>query len=258
MKRSDQSGPSSQRRYLYVAQDVLVAIARGDYAAGDRLPPDREIAARAGVSRPTAREAFLALELIGAVEVRHGDGAYVSGPRARVGGVDGSPLDAPPRELIETRRTLEPSVAALAASRISPEMLVGLSRDLDEAAELAREPEHLPRFITLGLRFHADVAPGCGNSILADIVAQLVNVEMHPLWALINQQAMSSVEARQGQVRDHRAILAAISSGDPARAAEAMRSHLLTLDAAIFAIPRAAPQPDPTEIVTSQRESSSK
>jgi len=238
MQRSDHSGSGSGRRYLAVAQAVLMAIARGDYAPGDQLPPDRELAARAGVSRPTAREALLALELVGAVEVRHGDGAYVSGPRARVGGADGSPLDARPRELIESRRVLEPSVAALAATRMSAETLGELSRDLDEAADLTDDAEDLPRFITLGLRFHADLAPGCGNTLLADIVAQLVNVEMHPLWALVNQQAMSSVEARRGQVTDHRAILAAIRSGDSQEAAEAMSSHLLALDAAIFAVPQ--------------------
>jgi DNA-binding FadR family transcriptional regulator len=240
MQTSDHFGTVGQRRYLAVAQQVLMAIARGDFSAGDRLPPDRDIATSAGVSRPTAREALLALELIGAVEVRHGDGAYVRGPQARVGGVQGSPLDAPPRELIETRRALEPAVAALAATRISPDTLTALSRDLDEAAALVHEPQELPRFITLGLRFHAEAAPGCGNGLLADIVAQLVNVELHPLWALVNQQAMSSAEARQGQVTDHRAILGALASGDPARAEEAMRSHLLALDAAIF-----VPSPQP-------------
>jgi len=234
MQISGQPGQVGQRRYLAVAQQVLMAIARGDFAAGDRLPPDREIATSAGVSRPTAREALLALELIGAVEVRHGDGAYVRGPQARVGGASGSPLDAPPRELIETRRTLEPAVAALAATRISPERLDALGRDLDDSAELVHEPQELPRFITLGLRFHADAAPGCANGLLADIVAQLVDVELHPLWALVNQQAMSSAEARQEQVADHRAILAALASGDPAQAEAAMRSHLLALDAAIF------------------------
>ena len=238
MQRSDQSPRGAGRRYLAVAQAVLVAIARGDYAPGEQLPPDRELAARAGVSRPTAREALLALELIGAVEVRHGDGAYVTGPRARVGGVDGSPLDARPRELIESRRVLEPSVAALAATRMSAETLGHLSRDLDEAAALSDDPENLPQFIRLGLRFHADLAPGCGNGLLADVVAQLVNVEMHPLWALVNQQAMSSVEARRDQITDHRAILAAIRSGDSQLAAEAMSSHLLGLDAAIFAVPQ--------------------
>lgn len=217
---------------------MLVAVARGDYAPGEQLPPDRELAARAGVSRATAREALLALELIGAVEVRHGDGAYVSGSRARVGGVDGSPLDTLPRELIESRRVLEPSVANLAATRADAALIGQLSRDLEEASELVDNPADLPQFIKLGLRFHADLAPGCGNGLLADVVAQLVNVEMHPLWGLVNQQAMSSVEARRGQITDHRAILAAIGSGDSELAAEAMASHLSGLDAVIFAIPQ--------------------
>lgn len=237
MQSSDQSGSGSQRRYLRVAQDLLLTIGRGELSPGDRLPPDREIAASAGVSRPTAREALLALELIGAVEVRHGDGAYVQGPQARVGGVYGSPLDAPPRELIEARRTLEPVVIAMAASRMSPETLDALERDLEEAAQLVDRPQELPRFITLGLRFHADAAPGCGNGLLADLVGQLVNVETHPLWALVNQQAMSSTQARQGQVDDHRAILQALRSADPEQAAEAMRSHLGALNAAIFVHP---------------------
>lgn len=234
MERFDQSGSASRRRYLKVAQELLTAVARGDYPAGSRLPPEREIAIRSGVSRPTAREALLALELVGAVEVRHGDGAYVRGPQARVGGIDGSPLDAHPRELLETRYTLEPMVAALAAGRITTEVLTTVRRDLDEAAELVGELSQLPRFIELGLRFHADIAPGCGNSLLADIVTQLVNVETHPLWALVNQQAMSSVAAREGQISHHRAVFAAIASGDPVRSEDTMRKHLVALNTAIF------------------------
>ena len=240
MERSDQSSSVSGRRYLAVGQSLLMAIARGEYSPGDRLPAEREIATSIGVSRPTVREALLALELIGAVDVRHGDGAYVRGSQARVRGIGGSPLDAPPRELIETRRTLEPGVTALAASRVTPEVLAAVRRDLDEAAGLVNEPTQLPRFVSLGLRFHADLAPGCGNRLLADIVAQLVNVEMHPLWALVNQQAMSTTAARQGQISDHRAILAALASGDAARSEESMRSHLGALDAAIF-IPASPP-----------------
>jgi GntR family uxuAB operon transcriptional repressor len=172
--------------------------------------------------------------LIGAVEVRHGDGAYVRGPQARVGGVEGSALDAPPRELIETRRSLEPVVAGLAARRIDADTLAAVRHDLDEAAELVDEPGQLPRFISLGLRFHADLAPGCGNGLLADIVGQLVSVESHPLWALVNQQAMSSAQARQSQISEHRAVLAAIATGDAHRAEQTMRTHLKALDAAIF------------------------
>jgi len=236
MQRSDQStsGSSSRRRYLAVAQDLLAAIGEGSYPAGSRLPAEREIALRAGISRPTAREALLVLELIGAVEVRHGDGTFVRGSQALVGGVDRSPLDTPPRELIETRSTLEPTVAGLAALRITSDTLDAVRRNVDEAAELVADSAALPRFIALGLRFHAEVAPGCGNTLLADIVIQLVDVENHPLWALVNQQSMSSVGARENQIAEHRSVIAAIAGGDSMRAETAMRQHLLTLKAAIF------------------------
>ena len=240
MHLSDQSG---QRRYLAVAQALLVDITSGRYGAGDRLPADRAIAESFGVSRATAREAQLALEVIGAVEVRHGDGAFVRWPPAQVGGVDGSPLDAPPRELIESRRAIEPVVAGLAATRISSETLDMLRRNVDEATEMVDDDAALPRFMEVGLQFHSGLAPGCGNTLLADIVAQLVNAELHPLWALINQQAMATKAARHGQLRQHREVLDAIVAGDVARAERAMSAHLQTLDTAIFR-PFAAADPE--------------
>jgi DNA-binding FadR family transcriptional regulator len=234
MQRSDQSGSSSSgRRYLAVAQELLAAITQGRHSAGDRLPSDREIAAQAGVSRATAREALLALELVGVVEVRHGDGTFVQG-RAGATGVAASALDVAPRELIETRLNLEPAVCALAAQRITDEALGALQRDLDEAAELVAEPEQLPRFMELGLRFHADLAPCCGNSLMAEIVGQLVNAETHPLWVLVNQLVVSPEQTRREQLAGHRAVLTAIADRDPDRADRAMRAHLDELAAAIF------------------------
>jgi DNA-binding FadR family transcriptional regulator len=187
MHTSDES--ARQRRYLNVAQDLLTAIANGEYAAGERLPAHNEIAAKYQVSRPTAREAFLALELVGAIEVRHGDGTFVRRP-ARVGGTEGSPLDAPPRELIETRLSIEPVAVSLAATRITPERIATLERYLDRQAELVEDQGAVAEFVALGLKFHSDLAPGCGNSLLSGIIEQLVNVESHPLWVLVNQQGL--------------------------------------------------------------------
>jgi DNA-binding FadR family transcriptional regulator len=236
VQRSDQSTPPSRtpRLYLSVAQDLLAAMAAGEYVPGLRLPGDRDLAARLDVSRTTVREAILALELIGAVEVRQGDGTYVRGPHGGVSGIEGSALDVAPRELIEARRSLEPVVAGLAATRIDTDRLRNLTRDLDEATEIVAEPARLPRFMELGLRFHADLALGCGNTLLAGIVGQLVDAETHPLWLLVNQHAVSSLQAREGQLHQHREVLGAIASGDAGRAAAAMTTHLASVDAVIF------------------------
>lgn len=232
MKRSDHS--KSARLYLSVAQDLLTAMAAGEYVPGVRMPGDRELSARLDVSRATVREAILALELIGAVDVRHGDGTYVRGPHAGVAGIEGSALDVAPRELIEARRTLEPVVASLAAMRIETDLLRRLTRDVDEATEIVADPAHLARFMELGLRFHADLALGCGNSLLASIVGQFVSAETHPLWLLVNQHAVSSLAAREGQLRQHREVLAAVASGNAPRAEHAMTVHLTSVDAVIF------------------------
>lgn len=230
MQRSDQS---RSRLYVEVAQQLLTSIAAGEYVPGTRIPGDRELAERLEVSRATAREAILALELIGAVEVRHGDGTYVRVP-AGVTPIEGSALDVPPRELIEARRSVEPVVASLAATRIGSDAFDRLRRDLDEAAEIVADPVALPRFMELGLRFHAEVAAGCGNSLLAGIVGELVNTELHPLWVLVNQLAVSSLTAREGQLAQHIEVIEAIGAGDGPAAARAMGEHLASVDKVIF------------------------
>jgi DNA-binding FadR family transcriptional regulator len=230
----------SNRLYLAVAQSLLATISSGVYGPGDRLPAHSEVATSAKVSRATAREAFLVLELIGAIEVRHGDGTFVRRVDGGVAGVSGS-LNALPKELIEARLHIEPVITALAAERITDEELAALTDDLDRAESLVDSHTDLPEFIALGLRFHAHLAPCSKNEILASVVAELVNVEWHPLWTLVNQQAMGSREARHSQVDQHRRVLRALASRDARAASEAMTTHLAVLGDVIFPHQTAAP-----------------
>lgn len=223
----------SPRRYLAVAQQLLTSITQGTYAPGDRLPAHTEVAASMGVARATAREAFLALELIGAIDVRHGDGTFVRRSTAITGGRQ-SALDAPPQELIECRLTIEPVIAQLAAERIAPERLERLVDIVGQQERLVERADEIPAFVSLGLQFHAELAGGCGNSLLGDISSQLVNVEQHPLWALVNQRGMSAVDSRRQQVEEHEAVLAALRDSAPEAAAGAMRSHLQDLGRSMF------------------------
>lgn len=218
----------TQRRYLHVAQQMLQRIFRGDPAPGARLPSDREIAAQADVSRATAREAVLALELLGVVEVRHGEGAFVTKLVTPMSGQFDSLLDVP-RDLIETRVYIEPLVASLAATRIDKQHLTRLHELVEQTAALVDDIERLPEFIRLGLRFHAELAPGCGNLVLADIVKQLADVEEHPMWTLVNQLTMRTREAREAQVNEHADVLEAIARGDPEASAGAMSRHVSAL-----------------------------
>ena len=237
MGSSDQSARRPGRRYIGVAQDVLGAIAAGRFADGERLPTDRELAVQHGVSRATAREAVLALELIGVVEVRHGDGVYLQAGPVQVVDPESPALGARPQELIESRRVVEPAVAELVADRIGTEDLAVLADELAEAEEIVREPLSLPRFMDLGLHFHSRLATGCGNSLLTRVVTQFVDAEAHPLWTLVNQHALGSIQARLGQLAEHQAIFRAVRDRDATAARDAMRHHLGHLALIIFAIP---------------------
>jgi DNA-binding FadR family transcriptional regulator len=220
---SDQLPPKARRRYLDVAEAIATAITSGELPPGERLPSDREIAQRFGVSRPTVREGLLALEYAGLIDVRQGSGAYVTerhtGPDAATG------VDSP-AQVIEARLALEPAIARLCATRLSPER-ARLLGSLVDRAELEVAPEGSPNdHVRLGLEFHRELANSCDNVFLSNFCSSLVSVNDHPLWLLLNRQAMLTVEARRRQVQEHRRILEAIVKRDPDAAMEAMQVHL--------------------------------
>src|SRR5688572_10659467 len=104
---------ATQRLYEQVAGQVTDLVARGEFKPGDRLPPERDLAKLLGVSRPTVREAMIALEIAGLVEVRVGAGAFVTDKAVVSGAANGRLFEgvgSSPLELIAARRTIEPEV----------------------------------------------------------------------------------------------------------------------------------------------------
>src|SRR5437763_15771007 len=104
----------NRRLYRQIADQIAALIEKGEYGKGQRLPPERGLAKQLGVSRPSVREALIALEVEGYVEVRVGSGVYVVGPQpaepARA-----MPADSGPFELIKARWLIEAECAAMAA-----------------------------------------------------------------------------------------------------------------------------------------------
>lgn len=228
MKWTDQSDDSlPSKRWLGVAQRLLADIEGGVYAPGDSLPPDRSLAPEFQVGRGTVREALLALELIGALEMRQGSGTFV---RERWGRLHPDLMEGQwqvqPDQLIEARRTVEPPVIAQACERASEHSIQQLRDDVEQAAHLVSKPEAVPRFVGLGLQFHANLAELSDNKLLAGIVHQLVDLGSQPMWVLLNQHALSYEGARQHQVDEHREIVDGIEKRDVARVQAAIASHL--------------------------------
>ncbi len=213
------SKSGNPRLYDRVAKDVAAKIANGEFAVGDRLPSERELALAYGVSRPTVREAIIALELDGLVEVRKGVGVFVIARTPRGG--EAAVTDVGPFELLEARRAIEGEACALAASRVQDE-------DLEELNALLREINHGSDIIAredADQRFHLRIAEITGNSAMYAAVEMLwVARARSPQYRLLTDKAHEAGVVPGED--EHAKILDALRSRDVAKARAAMRSHI--------------------------------
>ncbi|HEY7773366.1 MAG TPA: FadR/GntR family transcriptional regulator [Marinagarivorans sp.] len=203
---------SSGRLYQKVASELARQIVRGDYTAGTRLPAERKLAEHFEVSRPTIREAIIALELAGCVEVKGGSGVYVIANEAinqAPEGTAGAQAQTDELAVLEARLLLEPEIAAMATQTISDQELDALSRELDAPSAFNQEPA----------AFHTLIAKATHNAVLMAIG--------EPFWSIGSAHArpMSDADNRCCS-QERRAILAALTARDPSAARAAMRYHL--------------------------------
>lgn len=228
MQSSDvfQARQTSKRRYLAIAQQLLNDVQRNEFGPEGRLPADRDLAARFQVSRATLREAVFALELVGILEVRHGDGTYVTRFRRDEALNRPHDLAEQPRHVIDARLTLEPPVSSLIALHREDLDVDSIVSDLEHAESMIGAIEQLPTFVNLALKFHADLVAACPNRILGKFTSELVEVDRQPLWLLINQIILQDKSAQEALLKEHREVLAAILSGASERAQASMHSHL--------------------------------
>jgi GntR family transcriptional repressor for pyruvate dehydrogenase complex len=208
------------RLYEQVAEQITTWIAENGLGTGDRLPPERELAARLGVSRATLSQALVALEVIGVVAVRHGDGTVLTdnAGSARIIEAIRAHADRLP-EVIEARDALETKLAALAAERRTDE---DLARIRDALAAMEREIRAGGRGVEGDEKFHGSVTAAAHSDLLAQM--------MEAIRELIRETRIESL-SQPGRPRDslagHQRIADAIAASDPAAAAQAMHEHVM-------------------------------
>ncbi|MCU1478928.1 MAG: GntR family transcriptional regulator [Subtercola sp.] len=230
----------SSRRYLTVVARVLTAIGSGNLSTGDRLPNERALAEMCGTSRPTVRDALLVLELFGVVEVRPGSGCYVADWNTRQFHSLAT-LDATPRELLDARLSLEPTVAGMSAGRLDRTGHRRLTTLIDESVMDKTQVDNFEGYFRISQDFHATLAEYCGNPFLVTMTRQLVDVVSHPLWTILNGVSLQSAESRDAQAVEHRAILDAVVDGDAEAASAAMHDHLQRLAHDLFGLDATTP-----------------
>lgn len=211
----------SRRLYQQVADQIRSVIEASRFAPGTRLPPERELALQLGVSRPSLREALIALEIEGRVEIRMGSGVYVCAAPV-TGSAEPGALGESPTELMQVRSVLEGAVVLQAAARVTRSNLERVKACLESMRqEIVRG--NAP--VDSDRRFHVAIAEMTGNSLLARLVGELFDGRHGPISSRMSRQA-ESPRTWEAALHEHEAICKALEMRDPQEAAAAMHTHL--------------------------------
>ncbi|WP_432199963.1 FadR/GntR family transcriptional regulator [Erythrobacter sp. W53] len=206
----------TKRLFQSVAEQIAHLIDEGAYPPGTRLPGERELAENLGVSRVTIREAEIALQAIGRLEIKTGSGVYVSENRPSLG-------EALPKasafEVTEARLLVESESAALAAHNISEESIERLEALVDQMGSHNQDEAN-----EADEQFHLTIAEASNNSAMVHTVKSLWRMREEIPEVKATYESVCDHDA-QTRTEEHRAIFDALKARDPAGARNAMREH---------------------------------
>ena len=214
-----------QRLYRQIAEQLRAAIVAGEFAVGARLPAERDLAKQLGVSRPSVREALIALEVEGWVEVRTGSGVYVlahPGRRRGRSAVKVPPTEWGPLELIRARRVIEGEIASLAAQQAKRKHVAAIAaavQAMKDDADRGVQPLEGDR------AFHTAIAQAADNVVLLETVQTFWDARRGPLFERLGDY-FETVPSWRMAIAEHETILAAIRAHDSAAARTAMQQHM--------------------------------
>lgn len=212
-----------------IAERLVSSILAGRYAFGERMPPERELARILDVGRPTIREALRILRVIGLVEIRSGEGAFVVNHHSDfVAKAFGWTmlLDPPTaREVVEVRVAIETELARLAAVRATADDVARLHQLV---ARMGQNLEHPSEFTAADVAFHLTIARAANNLALQRLLEAIQSLLRQWMQRAL-RHSHTSIDAEA----QHQAIIAGIDAHDPDRAGEAMRSHILAMGAVL-------------------------
>ncbi|HEU4386345.1 MAG TPA: FadR/GntR family transcriptional regulator [Blastocatellia bacterium] len=212
-----------------VVTEVRRMIKHGELRPGDRLPAERQLAKRLGISRPSLRAGLRSLQAMGVLRSRHGAGTFIAdGPPA----LTSEPLSLlaalhrfTDDDLFEARRVLEVALAGLAAERRTDEHLAALAEEVAEMYATVDNPQH---YLIHDVRFHRAVAAAGGNPILSALM-EMVTAVLYD----VRSETISRARDFKESLAMHRRIYRAVRTNNPEEARSAMSEHLLRARRAI-------------------------
>lgn len=210
-----------RRLYQQIADQIRELIDNGEFSIGTRLPAERDLAQKLGVSRPSLREALIALEIEGSVDIRMGSGVYITGsPTIRPS--QSRSLGDSPTELMQARAAIEGAAIVLSAGRIDDEAIAALRKLIDD---MRREIDAGNKPLDIDRQFHITIAEQSGNTILSRLVADLFDERHSPISAQLRVK-YEGRDTWQFALEEHIAIVDALEARDPLLAQATMHNHL--------------------------------
>jgi GntR family transcriptional regulator, transcriptional repressor for pyruvate dehydrogenase complex len=205
-----------------ICRKLVSHLLRGDWIEGERIPPERELCQRLGVGRASLREALKALEIMGMIETRLGEGTFVCGrseffSRPLLWAITGS-AKSDAHELVEARELLECETARLAAERATTEDLQAIRKHLDEMEKAIDDPS---TFLEADLNFHLKVAQAAHNRILANALSLIRNLMRQWIGQALPKEGVAATA-----LNHHNKIYTAVSKRNANAARNAMQAHL--------------------------------
>lgn len=213
-----------KRLYRQIAEQLRSLMAAGEFTPGSRLPAERDLAKQLGVSRPSVREALIALEVEGWVEVRTGSGVYVLDRARRVNGKATKVPAAEwgPLELIRARRVIEGEIASLAATHARRKDIAAIR---DALATMRVDTDNNVAPLAGDRAFHTAIAQAAGNVVLLETVQTFWDARHGPLFERLGDY-FETVPSWRMAISEHEAILEAIRTHDASAARAAMQAHM--------------------------------
>jgi len=218
---SDRNGTTAEE----VAARLREMIHSGELSAGDKLPPERDLAKILGVSRPTLRAGIRSLSAVGILYSKQGAGTFVAA-RDESPTLDSSPLRMlsalhgfSSDEMFEARLSLEMSIAAMAAKRVTSEQMTTLAEEIAGMYASLNEPE---QYLIHDMRFHQIVAAASGNRILTALMNMVATI----LFEYRSKTVKRAKDLKESAEQHHN-IYRALRDHDPDGAEKAMHDHLV-------------------------------
>ncbi|WP_019122502.1 FadR/GntR family transcriptional regulator [Brevibacillus massiliensis] len=221
------SSIGQSKAFLEIAQEIKKNIESGKYQVGTRLPAERALAETFQTSRATVREALRALEIIGVIESRVGQGTFVK--TSSFSGAEGLFSEianqTSPTEVFEARFSIEPYLTELAALRATQDDLNVLKNCLEQTEAALG---NISEFEKLDAQFHQGIALAAKNSLLLNMITLINNVRMEKLWGTLKERSLTADRMKKYH-QDHIEIYQAIRERDASKAKQRILSHIKTV-----------------------------